>query len=317
MELVIKPFEELTAEELFALYKLRTAVFVVEQKCPYQEVDDADKEALHLWLREEDGSAAACLRLLPGEHPGEAVIGRVVSARRGQGLGARILRAGIDAARERLGAETVTLAAQTYARGFYEKAGFEATSGEFLEDGIPHIKMTLRINQSEINLSDTAAPAFVLRRALPEDYPAVRALIRMECDLHRQARPDQFREADYPRAEYEELLALPSPIAWVAEEGGRVAGLCFGVIRATEAKGVRRSKRVAFLQDLAVLPECRGRGIATALVERARRQAAEAGAESLELYVWGFNRQAVNLYQKLGLTVQYSRLEQPLRREEA
>ena len=78
-DLCIKHFRDLTAPELFAIYKLRTAVFVVEQRCPYQEVDDADKTAWHLWLREG------------------------------------------------------------------EKAGFTAVSPEFLEDGIPHIKMTMSI----------------------------------------------------------------------------------------------------------------------------------------------------------------------------
>lgn len=155
MELAVKAFPELTAEELFAIYRLRTAVFVVEQHCPYQEVDDADKTALHLWLHDKDG-IAAYLRLLPGERPGEAVIGRVVAARRRQGLGSRILRAGIAAARERLGAEIITLAAQTYARGLYEKAGFRAVSGEFLEDGIPHIRMTLRIDSAKFDKKEMA-----------------------------------------------------------------------------------------------------------------------------------------------------------------
>lgn len=140
MKLVKKPFARLTARELFSIYKLRTAVFVVEQNCPYQEVDDADLAAWHLWLEDEAG-IAAYLRLLPGRE-GEAVIGRVVAARRGQGLGRRILEEGIKAARER-GAKSIRLAAQCYARGFYEKLGFAAVSGEFSEDGIPHVEMTL------------------------------------------------------------------------------------------------------------------------------------------------------------------------------
>lgn len=57
MELVVKRFSELSAEELFEIYKLRVSVFVVEQKCPYQEVDGADRTAYHLWL--EDGGGAA------------------------------------------------------------------------------------------------------------------------------------------------------------------------------------------------------------------------------------------------------------------
>lgn len=141
MKLFIKRFDQLTADQLFHIYKLRTAVFVVEQNCPYQEVDDADRTAWHLWLWDRDREEiAAYLRLLPGERDGELVIGRVVSARRRQGLGRRILDEGIAFARQK-GARAVALAAQVYAKGFYEKAGFRVVSGEFLEDGIPHVKM--------------------------------------------------------------------------------------------------------------------------------------------------------------------------------
>lgn len=140
-ELFVKRFDQLTANELFHIYKLRTAVFVVEQNCPYQEVDDADRTAWHLWLW-DGAEIAAYLRLMPGENAREVAIGRVVSAQRGQGLGRRILDEGIAFARK-IGAMTVVLAAQTYAKGFYEKAGFRVVSGEFTEDGIPHIKMRL------------------------------------------------------------------------------------------------------------------------------------------------------------------------------
>ena len=58
MELVVKHFSELSAEELFEIYKLRVSVFVVEQKCFYQEVDDADPLAYHIWLKDEDGMEA-------------------------------------------------------------------------------------------------------------------------------------------------------------------------------------------------------------------------------------------------------------------
>lgn len=143
MELFIKFFDRLTVDQLLQIYKLRVAVFVVEQNCPYQEVDDADGAAWHLWLEDGEG-IAAYLRVLQGEKPDERVIGRVISARRGQGLGRRILDEGISLAR-RMGAKAVTLTGQTYAKGFYEKAGFYAVSEEFLEDGIPHLKMRLEL----------------------------------------------------------------------------------------------------------------------------------------------------------------------------
>lgn len=143
MQLVIKHFDELSARELFEIYKLRVSVFVVEQACPYQEVDDADKRAYHLVLRDGDGICAYARVLPPGESFDDASIGRVIAVRRRCGLGSRIVSAAIAAAREKFAAETITIEAQTYARGLYEKLGFRQTSEEFLEDGIPHIKMTL------------------------------------------------------------------------------------------------------------------------------------------------------------------------------
>lgn len=69
MELVVKHFSELSAEELFEIYKLRVSVFVVEQNCPYQEVDDADRVAYHLWLKDEDGIEAYARVLPPQRFP--------------------------------------------------------------------------------------------------------------------------------------------------------------------------------------------------------------------------------------------------------
>ncbi len=143
MELHVKRFHELTVDELYDLLKLRVDVFVVEQNCPYPELDGLDREALHLWLSDE-GGIAACLRVMDRGAESEYVsIGRVIAARRRQGLGSRILREGIRAAREVFGAERIYLEAQTYARGLYEKQGFRPISEEFLLDGIPHVKMLL------------------------------------------------------------------------------------------------------------------------------------------------------------------------------
>ncbi len=143
MELHVKRFHELTVDELYDLLKLRVDVFVVEQNCPYPELDGLDREALHLWLSDE-GGIAACLRVMDRGAESEYVsIGRVIAARRRQGLGSRILREGIRAAREVFGAERIYLEAQTYAAGLYEKQGFRRISGEFPLDGIPHVKMLL------------------------------------------------------------------------------------------------------------------------------------------------------------------------------
>ena len=141
MELRIRRFDELSVNELYEILKLRCEVFVVEQSCAYGDIDGLDREALHVALW-EDGALLACLRIMDrGVESGDVSIGRVVAARRRQGLGTAILRAGMAAAVERFGAGAIYLEAQTYARGLYEKLGFRPISGEFLLDGIPHLKM--------------------------------------------------------------------------------------------------------------------------------------------------------------------------------
>ena len=146
MELVIKHFSELSTQELFEIYRLRVSVFVVEQGCPYQEVDDLDKVAYHVWLRDENGIAAYARVLPQGTAFPDAAIGRVIAVRRRYGLGSRIVSAAIDTAKDKLAADKITLEAQVYARSLYEKLGFCQTSEEFLEDGIPHIRMQLELN---------------------------------------------------------------------------------------------------------------------------------------------------------------------------
>ena len=145
MTLQIKRFGELTAAELYEILKLRVDVFVVEQACPYPELDGLDKKALHLWLEDEDGVHAYLRVMDRGAESQYVSIGRVVARERRRGLGTRILKEGIRAARERLGAEAVYLEAQTYAVGLYEKQGFRPISEEFLLDGIPHVKMLLEL----------------------------------------------------------------------------------------------------------------------------------------------------------------------------
>lgn len=145
MEIIVKHFSQLSAEELFEIYKLRVSVFVVEQRCPYQDVDDADKAAYHVWLRDEDGIEAYARVLPQGAAFPSAAIGRVIAVKRRLGLGSKIVAAAIDVAASKFNADKITIEAQVYARGLYEKLGFRQSSDEFLEDGIPHIQMQLEL----------------------------------------------------------------------------------------------------------------------------------------------------------------------------
>ena len=108
--------------------------------------DGLDAASRHVFLREE-GRIAAYLRLFdrPGE-PGVVQIGRVLTVRRGVGLGGRLLRAGVRLAAERPGARELYLEAQVYAQGFYAREGVEPCTEEFLEDGIPHVGMRRKLS---------------------------------------------------------------------------------------------------------------------------------------------------------------------------
>ena len=159
----VKAFHELTLDELYRIMKLRVDVFVVEQKCPYAELDNLDQAAMHVWL-EDEGRIMAYLRVMDKGAESDCVsLGRVVSAKRRCGLGMGILQKEIQVAQEVYGAEAIYLEAQTYARGLYEKLGFRQISEEFILDGIPHIKMILYNPESGArNMSKTAPQSIEL-----------------------------------------------------------------------------------------------------------------------------------------------------------
>lgn len=93
MKLVAKTFDALTTKELYEILKARVKVFVVEQKCPYQEVDDLDEVSLHIFY-EEDQKVIAYLRAFYKEE-GVIQMGRVLTLVRGTGLGGRLLNVGL------------------------------------------------------------------------------------------------------------------------------------------------------------------------------------------------------------------------------
>jgi ElaA protein len=145
---ICKPHAELTLAELYALLRLRSEVFVVEQNCVFLDMDGKDlhgqTEHLMAW---QDGALLAYCRLLePAANGGQAIIGRVITAAaaRGTGLGHELMRrAKAEVARLWPG-QPVYLGAQARLKGYYGGHGFVPVTEEYIEDGIPHVGMLLQ-----------------------------------------------------------------------------------------------------------------------------------------------------------------------------
>lgn len=133
---------DLPISTLYALLRLRMEVFVVEQACPYQDIDglDLDGSTRHFWLAREESTeeVQAYLRLV--EQPdGEFRIGRVCARRHARRRGA--VRRLLEAALAEVGEAPCVLDAQSHLAGLYTAFGFEPSGNEFAEDGIPHFPM--------------------------------------------------------------------------------------------------------------------------------------------------------------------------------
>lgn len=143
MQWKIKEFDQLSLQELYILLTLRTDVFVVEQACPYPELDGKDPACLHL-LGMDGDELVGYLRLLPsGQSYEEASIGRVVirSSHRGRGLGRPMMEYAIQYITKEWKEEKIKIGAQAYLEKFYQSLGFKPVSEVYLEDGIPHLDM--------------------------------------------------------------------------------------------------------------------------------------------------------------------------------
>ena len=141
MEFKKKYFDELSNVELYEILKARAAIFIVEQKCIYQDLDDIDYNSLHIFY-EDNKKIIAYLRIFPKEKD-VVQIGRVLSIEHGKGFGGKILSEGIKIIKKEMNVKKIYIEAQKYAIGFYEREGFKVCSQEFLEDGIPHVQMEL------------------------------------------------------------------------------------------------------------------------------------------------------------------------------
>lgn len=136
-------FQTLRPADIHAMYKLRVDVFVVEQNCPYAEVDADDLAAVHVLGVKDDAGLIAYARIIPAHTDGLPHIGRVVihPAHRGEGAAHELIRAVLDHLSTTQGTQRSALAAQSHLQGFYEQHGFKPTGDVYDLDGIPHVDM--------------------------------------------------------------------------------------------------------------------------------------------------------------------------------
>lgn len=138
-----KTFNDFTVNEFHDLIALRIEVFIIEQDCPYQELDGKDKKSLHV-IANCEGDIVATARIVPpGISYEEPSIGRVVIAEkyRGTGLGHELMKQTMTATHSTYGNSAIRISAQEHLIRYYNAHGFKRVSEVYLEDDIPHVEM--------------------------------------------------------------------------------------------------------------------------------------------------------------------------------
>ena len=140
---VAKKFNDLSVQELYAVLRLRTEVFVVEQNCVFQDMDNKDQSSYHLMGWENNVLVAYTRLIPPGISYAVASIGRVITSQgtRGTGLGKQLMEKSIEEAKQLFGEVPLKIGAQLYLKEFYNSFGFKQSSDIYDEDGIDHIEM--------------------------------------------------------------------------------------------------------------------------------------------------------------------------------
>ena len=146
--IITKTFYELDTEDLYQILRLRSEVFVVEQDCVYQDIDDKDKSAIHLYYKVNDEIIAYTRIFKGGDYYENPSVGRVVVSKkeRRKDLGKKIMTDSIEYIKQNIKGEKIELSAQKYLNKFYEDLGFYKIGEDYLEDGIPHQRMIKEIN---------------------------------------------------------------------------------------------------------------------------------------------------------------------------
>ena len=143
MNFTAKYFSELNTTELYEILQLRSEVFVVEQDCVYQDIDFKDQKSLHIIGYKKNKIVAYTRIFKPGDYFDNASISRVlvVASERKYGFGHELMKASITAIKKHFKVTKITVSAQKYLKKFYETHLFTQIGEEYLEDGIPHIRM--------------------------------------------------------------------------------------------------------------------------------------------------------------------------------
>ena len=143
--IITKTFSELDTEDLYQILRLRSKVFVVEQDCVYQDIDNKDQNAIHLYYKENDQIVAYTRIFKAGDYYENPCIGRVVVSKknRGNDLGKKIMIDSMEYIKQNIKGEKIELSAQKYLDKFYKDLGFYKIGEDYLEDGIPHQRMIL------------------------------------------------------------------------------------------------------------------------------------------------------------------------------
>lgn len=147
------PYPELRLDDLYDLLELRQRVFIVEQNCPYLDVDGIDPSSWHLLGRDEHAALTAYSRIVPpGVRYTEPAIGRVVTHPkvRGTGMGRELMREAIRQTVNLFPGEPIRISAQVYLVRFYSEFGFEPVGDPFDEDGIPHVEMVRPVTPAAV-----------------------------------------------------------------------------------------------------------------------------------------------------------------------
>ena len=146
--IITKTFSELDTEDLYQILRLRSEVFVVEQDCVYQDIDNKDQNAIHLYYKENNEILAYTRIFKAGNYYENPCIGRVVVSKknRGNDLGKKIMIDSMGYIKQNIKGEKIELSAQKYLDKFYKDLGFYKIGEDYLEDGIPHQRMIKEIN---------------------------------------------------------------------------------------------------------------------------------------------------------------------------